>query len=743
MRLRAYFRPLIASLLAFAIGLDVLRRGVPAMRHDWSWPLSAAQLRNHLSAYLGWDTVGFGQPHPLVGSYGVDAALRLLSYVLAPAPLLFAFLVFALAVFIFGILRFADLPRGSRWYFAGETALAAFAAANPWIYDKLVAGHVDMILACGATALLFAPRTHRLAPASRLVLLLLAAAQIQFFLIVVVGLLPGLFAEPDRRDATGLAVVAAPVAAGVVINWHFLGHVPLLLAWQRVQSVAPASAVALRGYFPGYDAGFAGAATIGLYAAAATFAVSTIARPERRKAFLSATCALAIFAFVTGTKGPAAAAYVWGFAHFKALGVYRESFDLLGVVVALYAWGLAWVARTRLGVAFVSLIGALLLRAWIVHPIAAWWVGAAEIPVIRVHTGPAFRFALMPPFQPLSFHGHGSGADPDVFARTDGSTPLNAYSPTIAAASALDTYARTGDPARLAALGVRTVVVRPYLRPAGGHAAAAAQAHETHVRDAIPLFSLLRHAPRVSTPSRPGTGAIFFADTASAPARRVRTLRAAATASDPARGWVDAWQAFAAHPALAEPFGGVYTRSRRELAVAAPFVLAWVDGELRGGHGERLSGPTHHYAWIRLDRSTRRLRCLGRCVVLYQGLPPPLPVTVAPVPWKPLAFRALPFLIYATSAPASGILRMNAGYSAHWFALRVRPLRVLAHVRIDGTANGWYLAGTRGLLLIANWATLTEVGLTTLALLYLIASIAREFTPARKRAHKGRRGPSP
>ncbi len=714
-------------MLALALGAVVLHSGIPALRHDWQWPTAPAQLRARLSAsYLGWDASGFGLPYAVIGGYGIAILLSALSYALPSTLVLGTLIVFAGWMLAFGAMSFASDTGADAIGVVGNVSIGVFALANPFVYDETVAGHTFMLLSCGAAACLVAYARSTIPRSVRLILLLALAAQLQFLILVGAALAAWEIRRRAWRSLAEIGIVALPVAVAIAANLRSLSRVPVLDVWQRVQSVDMLKAIALQGYFAGYDAAFSRWPMLGLDAAAILFVVACLLPGGGRRARAAMLAgAIAIVVVVSGAKGPLAGPFLWTFAHFKPAGAFREIFDLMGLLAILYFAGIARLMRRLRSVAFVlAAIDALLLVGWIRAPIATWWVPAGQVPLAAVSVEPAYRFALAPEFQPISMLGRGSGTDPDAIVARNGAASLNAYAPSIPAARALNEYRLYGATRDLAALGVTRVVARPYFnsslpgRP-GTNAV---------LRRAIPLFSTLAAVGTTRRIPALGSADVFVADT---PRGRgeYRALHGDASLGDPARGWVAAWVAFANHPHLAQPYGGAYTTSSLPIRVNAPAVLAAVRGQLVALSGRTLSGSTHGYAWVKLPSTTRAVRCIGRCLIALGG---PLPaITDAPArrAFRPLAYAALPAFIYVIRTPKPTIVRYNASFDSHWLALSLRPLHLLRHFRIAASANAWN-APSAGTVVIANWLTLLDLGLIALPLGYLVAAVVAEIRRA-------------
>src|SRR5215470_14215537 len=170
-----------SSILAISFALTVGANGIPALRHDWFWPLGFGG--NHdvfVGAASAWYVQGIGGPNPFVNNY-------LLVALLVPLEALFG-AYGALVLFLFGAaLAIALSSRALAMRFGAGDALAIIAAAfalfNPWTYTEIVAGHGAMLVAYAATMALLA---ESLAPAPNSAACAAAIAftlpQLQFFM---------------------------------------------------------------------------------------------------------------------------------------------------------------------------------------------------------------------------------------------------------------------------------------------------------------------------------------------------------------------------------------------------------------------------------------------------------------------------------------------------------------------------------------------------------------------------------
>jgi hypothetical protein len=684
--------------------------GLPMLRHDWLCIRDRADFLSFTLASLAWSPDGIGTPR----AYPTDYLLALVNAAIAfVAGSHISFTVFALGVGIVCVLgarALANLAAADAWTRFG---LACFALFNPWVYNKVVSGHLAMICAYGATMGLIATC---LCPKPRWTLAALfmcvVSVQIQFFLLALAFV--ACIAVVRRRPlplVTG-AIVALPSIVGVAANVHLVAGTPYALPWQSLQSIRPVEAAALTGYFPGYTRGFPPLAFDAVWAMSALALIGAATSRHRARTLGFAALAIGAWLWSTAFDGPLASVYAAAILHAPALEIFRELYDLVAYVAIAYialaaAAGRKWPVLAKLAV----LPGLVLVATWFVWPPARWWIDASELPRVSIDAPPHTRFALFPDEQPMTFGGRGSGLDPDAYARPGGVTPLDGSTAAYPAAVALRSFAQTKSTAELSALGVSRIIVRPWLKTDARTLAhqlalptglATTLGGGTIALQAAPELALVSRLAVVALPPRIGSNAIFFGDVAglrgegipNAWARFVApvTLQPSGREISAARGWVDARQGFIAQPELAQGLGGVVTTSAAPLAVRAPArALVWVRGSLFGNAKLALLRSDGGYRWIGIPATVRTLRCRGECLVAALGTPPPAVAPSAPkaavaaVPFR----AAVPWLV-VTDLPArraGSFLRYEVGYDSHWLALTAHG--VLPHLRVESAFNGW------------------------------------------------------
>lgn len=739
-------------LLVGIVCWSVLAHGLPELRHDWRFPGDPVALPHTFAGYAsGWIDSGIGNAQPYPTFYLLAVPLWLLAKSGIPAAIIVG-LVIAVSIFFaaHGAIRLArhrsnDLIIG--------LAAGPLAALNPWVFSKEVAGHVFMVLAYGVFIELLAEVTRE--KPRRLPLLLLATltiTQIEFYLI---GALPLLLWSYRRRyyDVTVTTIIVSlPIALGLLLHLREVSATPYLLAWQQAMSVHIADAIKMEGYAPGYAHGFEGIAAV-LIAIAILAAIGAIRQARNRFAlgiFIGAAlCTL----YATGSTGVFAPAYVWIVQHVVASGVFRELYDLIALVPIAYIvafQGLRGIPLLR------NLAGSLtlfLIIPWIAHPAFTWFVPAAALPHIDFPNAPAFRVALEPEFQPLTYQRRGSGVDPDAYIRPGNATPINEALPSYPVDRALSEYMNGRNGYLLGALGVSRVVSRPYLQSDAPALAFQSIARiptnrlqrPRHDLPPIPLLSLWQEYPQqVAIGANLWGNGIFVGD-ARAISQRAPTQ--SDLGLDATHAWVDARFATIVDPSVGSPFPAVFTISQQPLLNTCNTchrVLISVAGRLVNQNGAIIAQrQIEGYHWANLAPRTTWLVCHGRCAVaLFANLPSGLREEAPDlVDFQSENFiRLLPWLL-STNVRGGGTLRYNERYDASWAAFE--GTHRLRHIQIDRVFNGWWIenSSTEHHLMIINLVAATQafvmclVG-ATLLVFYINAILSHSREPRSPREHR-------
>ncbi|HTU83090.1 MAG TPA: hypothetical protein VMF61_13230, partial [Candidatus Acidoferrales bacterium] len=638
---RTFERPLSLAISATIVAIFVaftVAKGVPAMRHDWWMSADPAALRAAAASSLStWRNDGLGGPTLYPNDYLFYAAILALAVALPPVAVLGAF---AALVGIVAVAAARTFSNGG----VARCALSAILLFNPWTYTELVAGHLPMLLSYAGSAW-FAAECTRGKSASPLRLCVAAVAvvqQLQFFAVLVPATLLLWFLGGLWQPFAVAAIAGIPVVIGVALGYGDLQAIPYTLDWERNQSLHAPAALALGGYFAQYDAALGWLGELGGTLFASVAAAGLVLARDRR-AIATAIALALLFAFALGTNGPLAGAYAFAVTHVKATALFRELYDLLAYAAIGYAALIAAGSSRARWMAIASAVtAAVALASWCLAPPARFWVPSAAIPISTIAVPPNVRFALLPAFQPLQFHGSGSGTDPDVFNRPNDVAPVNAYIPSYPTVTALARYASDRDDAPLRGLSVGEIVSRPWLctdvpslraqvksRPiaqACGESVPAKHLNavgELTVQSRYAVGTLLTNV---------GGGNVLAVDAARAgligpDALRTIVPAAPTPGTDPSDGWVDARLFFATHAAFGQPYGGAYTTSPAQpLSLArGDRILALVRGALLdAATGRRIGGGNaREFRWLQPPADAGAVRCAGECVVAAEG--PPLP----------------------------------------------------------------------------------------------------------------------
>ncbi|HEV3153077.1 MAG TPA: hypothetical protein VGZ02_04680 [Candidatus Baltobacteraceae bacterium] len=681
---------------------SIVANGIPSVRHDWLWPASTPGLIQHFAQLgSGWfgSGLGFSNPYPM--TY-FDVWPLAVCALLAGS---FATLVVQLAL-IAATAWSAGNAIGSRLRLDRFEAMlvAIFLLFNPWTYGKIVSGHLTQCMAAMAFAVVLNETLQRSPGRRRLMFAVIGTAlQTQFFLIALALCILRISTKEARAAALTGILVFLPTLVGVAGDRGELLQLsrwPFAIAFENGQSVRIADGFLLRGDFTQYALHpFDGLAIAGA-ALVALLCLATIAVRRSRAAFAAALCALLALLAASGTTGVAGALWRWCILHAPIVGVYRELYDLIGVVAAAYAvliaQGLSAGKWMRAGAA---IAGLLLIGAWAAYPPARFFVSSASLPPAGPLLAASPRYAIMPPFQPFSFRGEGAGSDPLFVGSSGYSAPINWLLSTYPADAALAQYWYGRGESGLRRLGVTLIECRPGFTAAGGaeiyyrvskSGAHVCDSQEVAVDHPSPLVSLQARAATCTLCSESGAGNRFYGDL---PEERSRffSIPPLREFADPNNGWVDAGLQFARDPNLAQPLGGAFTmQSERVLAVhPAPYALVDVRGALRDANGSLVAADTGGYRWVRF--SGLPLRCFGSCAVAGTGDPPAAPLNGAIQHTVALSYsERFPWLLIVNvNANSGGIIKLLQTYAPGWTAVTYPGLRVLPHVRLDATLNGW------------------------------------------------------
>lgn len=694
----------------------VAGNGIPTLRHDWTWPIDRTAIPSFLSASIdGWLSAGLGTPNPHPTTYLIALPIAVAMWIFGPL----ATLAMLAAVIGYCCMRCAAAA-SSRWSNAWPAALGIglFALFNPWVYNEVVAGHLVMVLAYGAFIGLFAEMLHgRDASPVRLALwVALIEAQLQFFILAMLSLVAFAFVTRKWLPLAFGTIVALPSIIGLVGERGSLLRIPYGVTWQTNQSVAPLPLLGLGGYFPGYADRLGIVASVAVWLVLALGVTSAIAARRTRAVIWAFAAAVIVYVVILGVHGPLAVPYEWIVRNVPESGVFRELYDLTGVLAALLALlASATTGRLRpLGYAALA-AGIALPVSWSFRPPSDLWVASNTYPHPAVSAPPFTRVALFPAFQPLGLRADGGdGADPDSYVYPNHVATLNEYFPTYPVDMALARYEQSGDVEGLRALGVVEIVPRPSLvsRTHGGIGFAASSlepgsSHDTaasirYLDRSTPLISECDGARVVEFSNSLGSCDLFFGDVAGyAPIHRIVVP---SDSIDSQTAWIDARLAFAESPALAQALGGALTQSTFPLPVERnAWLFAYVRGALIGSDGATLARNGGAFVWVRVPAYVTSVRCAGLCELVAQTPTLPAPPAHQPsVRTRALQFRRFTPWLYVVDrqAGSASLLRFNERYDPAWIGFADR--HVLRHVRVDASVNGWFLDEPSGRVVLVQ-----------------------------------------
>lgn len=736
-------RIVLPFMLAVFVTWSVLHTGLPALRHDWRVPSASDEEAPWLGSFFnGWLLGGIGSAQPYPTFYLLGFTLWPFGTVISSFAVM-ALLIYA-SIYMAASSGIAIVSNRGQSAFL-QCAAALLATLNPWVYTKYVAGHMVQVFAYAALLALVAETTRD--KPRRSVLLICSAfavTQIEFFAVACLPLVVWAWRRHERRVMAVFAIAAAPIALGITASFGEIRETPLNLVWQQFQSLPPASALALSGYFTHYARSFEPfefvAYAFGIWAIAA---IPLAVRHATGRFALIVAAALLLL--TTGTKGPVAPLYDWLVLNVAAVGLFRELYDLIALVVIAYIILISYGSARFWFAGLLLTAGAICwFVPWVSDSPAKYFVAAQLIPRAPNPAPPSSRVAYLPAFQPFSFEGRGAGVDPDGYIQQGHGTPLNEFFPTFPVDAALG-YLQRGDTREAQSLGVSAVVVRPYLRSSfsalryqlvgNGAAALSPRLRSNEKMVALPIVGVLANPPReAALANRLDDNAIFFGDRNP---RLVAPFVPSRETKNPSNTWVDARLAVPLRPELGNAFGGAITAGARPIAipVGEPWnaVLADADGALLDDRGRTVVKDSRQLAWRRLAVGVKALQCHGTCAVVLAGIVPPgMPDHVQLGPLHGLsAHFAFPWIASAlVPAGMSGTVRFAERYDRSWIAVDGDEL--LPHERLATVLNAWTLPKAEGrsrtlylIELVAAFQFLLEL----IAAGTLIAFVAQEEIP--------------
>lgn len=725
--------------LVFLFTLTIAPFNVPILRHDWTWPIDRdSAFPFLLSALNGWNPTGIGAPAPYSTGYVAGIVKASLAILLGPTVALFVYLsLIAITCMSAGLLLGGafDRPRFVR------IALAAICLFNPWVYSKVVAGHLDMVLAYAGLVMLVAfVASRRTALFGMCLAAVFASQQLQFLLLAAAVLALAAIRRKDARYALlATAIIALPAFVGIALNAAYLSQTLYLSIWQSVESISLQDVPLLTGYFAGYSQHAVIPWQIGMWfviLAAAIAFVSTVR--SNRMIWVPFVVAVALIAFMSGSKAPWGAAYQWIVTHVRLSALYRELYDLGGALLAAYFTIAA--SRTR----YTPLVGTMLsigavalIASWVSYPPDRFFAFASELPPIHVVAPENSRFALLPAFQPMSLKDHGSGVDPDMQVLSGNITPLNSYFSEYPANIALADLEHASTQ-RARDLGVSFVAARPWLatdEPTIALQRAGLSSDCEHAA-ASPQYgsgTALKAAPELSIRALPSLCSLCTdLDAGNVSVAGLIAVRAQSNSAQAGIDWIDARLAFPECPAIGQAFGGALTTSSSAVLTvpAARSALVYVKGTLRSVlTGRILHRTTDGYQWIHLESKDTELRCNGFCAVAaVSRTVPAAPLNSARHDETAVRFRAvLPDVAVATIPPLlhSRLLEYKVQYHPAWVALENQS-PIHDHVKIDEAFNGWIVPphAEEATVILVEYAALAQQLLELLAIVVLLSMAA-------------------
>lgn len=696
----------------------VCAHGIPLLRHDWGLPQTTQAFP------AAWETLfqplllrGFGETNPYPTAYLVGFILMPFT-LLPPAAFICFFVALATAsVAGAGAAVARSLDAGTM----AQVACALFATLNPWMYTELVAGHIFMVMSYGFLMWLAA---EVLRPEPRPAWLVLWSAllvcQIEFLAFVFVPIVIWFLRRHQYVALFALCVAVVPIAFGIFAHYTDIRQTPFLLEWQVSQSIAIFDALTFRGYFAQYASTFAPVAPA-LWLIAATACTLTMLAFGRKwhswPVLLVGACAALL---ATGTKWIIAPLYTFAVLHAPEVGLFRELYDLLALTAIAYTVALALAGRTHRWASILSTAACMALTyAWVADPPYRHFVPQHLIPAQHFSGTDRERVALFPAQQPLQLRdGEGSGYDPDLFYQPGYAAPINSYFPAFPQVRAL-AAAQTGDYLPLAALSVRYIIGRPYLKDNTGAQGyemivshRGAIPHSQTITRSYPMLGLVAGYPSIVSVGQSSVGnGIFYGDAKLS--SRFDTVSAPRFGTNAESGWIDARLAYARYPQLATRFGGAFTFGITPLPLrpGTRDVLAWTNGTLRSDRGRIVAAASNRLQWYSIGNGTRSLVCSGACMVSGIGNAPTLPAEApAQYPHAVDFSWITPWLVRAQIPDhPDSTLRWNIRYERSWMLFGVRAR---AHVDLDQSINGWLLPrGTAAGIYLLNVSAATQMAL--------------------------------
>lgn len=701
------------------------------LRHDWRFPASQDALGPMLATFFaGWNPSGIGSAQPYPTFYYIGFALWPFHRIASPFAIVIFIVTAATVIAAISAHRLALNGGAGRFAFVASV----FAVLNPWVYAKMVAGHIIMVLAYAFMLALVAEVTsERPRPAVLILLAALSITQIEFWVISVVPLVIWCIRRRHYAALSGLLVSAVPIVLGIATSYNSLLTTPYNLEWQRAQSVDPLLGAMLMGYQFGYASAFKPWGwAVALYGLVSLVGLRML--PQRREFACVVWISVACFILSTGMRGPISPLYAYAVTHVTESGIFRELYDLIGILAIGYVALSGFALRSnRLG--FVCAIAAaFLLIPWITHPVYRWFISASMLQLATPLSDPSTRVAYLPAFQPLSLHGQGSGVDPDAYDRQGRALPFNSTDPTYPIDSAL-AFAREGDTRKLAALSVSSITSRRQYN-SNWHALQfqfALQPRPTTFSKldlklpSLPMTVLYKRPPSVTS-----IGDDLFEESVAPALDRAWRFTPQRVTLDAAKAWVDARLTFAARPEWGNPWGGVATKGSERLSLPSGTgaILAQTSNALIDDTGRVVARKQIGLHWWLVQNSAKTVSCRGECIaVAALSRLPSAPEHAAASEYRTIIANQISSWLAIVTIPinSGGTLRYNVRFDPNWHAYS--GWHSLTHFALDSTVNGFRVpnaVGSRTLVLVQTTAAmqlLTEL----IALSVVLTLVLREL----------------
>lgn len=334
----------------------IFGEGVPALRHDWSWPTSDYHFAHWLRSYLTtWTSNSLGAPSVYPTLWADILALQMIGTILGREMTLKCFLLAMEMAAAYGVYA-ASRAVGAR-------PLPAFVAGTvyvtcPVLFNKIIAGHYLYWIAFAMLPyfiFLAVAMDGRGVSARRRVgltvlgglLLLFASGQIQMLLFVPAILFSFVAIAKHRRrlaaHAAGVTLIGAAAQCYSLLSLYkeqanpALGSARATLQWASDLSVKPEDAIRLSGYITRYfaDALHAGTSEhirLALLVIPLTIAVVGVrfASTDRFVAYFEALAMSGLIVSM-GLNPPFGTVMKWLFENYAAFTVLREFYHVMMV----------------------------------------------------------------------------------------------------------------------------------------------------------------------------------------------------------------------------------------------------------------------------------------------------------------------------------------------------------------------------------------------------------------------------